>query len=107
MFQILKDVSYEEMQKVVVSAAKFLIVSVFLMCFAANLVVGNKAIPFCDEQWEELANDMADWRERCWIEETGLINSECCNAEYDYMQERAHLHKQMCFYDGKNISILS
>ena len=71
-----------------------------LLYFHARLVLSNKDIPVCHKLWNELGNEMQDWRERC-LDRDEEISSPSCRAEKDYFKERRRRHKKMCFYEGK------
>jgi hypothetical protein len=86
----------------VFSAAKRCFALLVLLIFAGCLVVGNKDIPICHKLWKTLGNDMAGWRERC-LDGDREINSSCCQTEKAYFEARRFAHRQMCFYEGKNI----
>jgi hypothetical protein len=70
-----------------------------LLYFGGSVVIGNKDIPFCHKLWNDLGNDLVDWRERC-LDGDQEINSSRCEAEKEYFVERRRSHRQMCFYEG-------
>lgn len=87
----------------VFSSAKRCFALLVLLIFAGCLsVVGNKDIPICHKLWKTLGNDLAGWRERC-LDGDREINSSCCQTEKAYIEARRIAHRQMCFYEGKNI----
>ena len=95
----LEKVSYNEIKCSVILATKVFLSFFFLQYFGGSLVVGNKDIPFCHKLWNDLGNDMTDWRERV-LDRDSKINSSCCRAEKEYFEERRRSHRQMCFYEG-------
>ena len=80
-------------------AMKLFFSFIILSCFGGSVVVGNKDIPFCHNLWNNLGNDLADWRERC-LDGDQEINSSRCRAEKEYFEERRRSHGKMCFYEG-------
>ena len=103
MLQTLAGISREDIRRSVVLLANLLFTPLILVYFGGNLVVGNSSccgIPICDQQYEEFRMDLGDWRQRCWNNSHGMMNSPCCEAEEDYFEERRRAHKQMCFYEG-------
>ncbi len=48
--------------------------------FGADPVVGNKDIPICHKLWNDLGNDMANWRERR-LDESHKNISQCYQEE--------------------------
>ena len=94
-----KGVNCNEIKRPVILATK-LFLSVFTsLYFGGIIVVGNKDIPFCHKLWNDLGNDLADWRERCLDVERENISSRC-QAEKGYFEERRRSHRKMCFYEG-------
>jgi hypothetical protein len=83
----------------VILATKPFISFFILLSFGGSFVVGNKDIPFCHKLWNDLGNDLADWRERC-LNGDHEINSSCCQTEKEHFEGRRRSHKQMCFYEG-------
>ena len=76
-----------------------LILSFIILYFGGSLVVGNKAIQFCHKLWNDLGNDLAGWRDRCF-DGDHETKSPPCRVEKEYFEERRHRHRQMCFYEG-------
>ena len=70
-----------------------------LLYFGAGHTVGNKDIPVCHKLWNELGNELRDWRARCF-KENEEINSTSCQTEKEYFEERRKSHREMCFYEG-------
>ena len=95
----LKKVNYNGIKCSVILATKLFVSFFILLYFGGSLVVGNKEIPCCHKLWNDLGNNMADWRERC-LDGDHEINSSCCQAEKEYFKERRRSHRQMCFYEG-------
>ena len=71
----------------------------FFLYVSANLIMANKDIPFCHKLWEDLGNEMEDWRLRC-LNGTQEITAPCCQAEKEYLEDKRLKHKEMCFYEG-------
>ena len=92
--------NYDNMKFSGVFATRYLL-SLILLYFGANLIDGNKDIPSCQKRLNDLGNDLADWRERCFdgIEEN---NATCCKKEKEYLEVRRRSHQQTCFYEGKS-----
>ena len=95
-----EKIRYEGMKCPIVFA-KMLFLSWFIaLHFGANPVVGKKDIPICHKLWNDLGNDMAEWRERCLIGDHKNA-SRCCQAEKNSFKKRRLSHKKLCFYEGK------
>ena len=95
-----KKFNYSEIKCSVRLATKFFLVSIFiLLYFGGIIVVGNKDIPFCHKLWNDLGNDLEEWRERC-LDGDHKINSSRCQSEKEYFEERRRSHRKMCFYEG-------
>ena len=82
--------------------AKMLLLSLLFIVlhFGANPVVGNKDIPICHKLWNDLGNDMADWRARYLDGDPPINDVECRRAEKKYFRKRRHSHRKLCFYEG-------
>ena len=94
-----EKVNYNKIKYSVIRAMKLFLSFIILSYLGKSLVVGNKDIPFCHKLWNDLGNDLADWRERCFDGDQE-IKSSCCRAEKGYLEERRRSHRQMCFYEG-------
>ncbi|XP_028415476.1 low-density lipoprotein receptor-related protein 4-like [Dendronephthya gigantea] len=109
-------------------STKMLFALTILIYFGGNLINCNEDIPICDEQLEQLKEDVKDWEKRCVNESLENLNeieryfaesrrydnvtqryfnerrrednSSGCTAEKEYLQERMRMHSEMCFYDG-------
>ena len=90
---------HEDMKSFKTFGNKLVLFSFILQHFGASSVVSNKNIPFCRKQWNDLANEMADWRERC-VDEDHDINSPCCREEKTYFERRRRSHGKLCFFKG-------
>ncbi len=75
-----------------------------MLHLGASYVVGIKDIPICYKQWNDLGNDLADWRGRCFVGDHENI-SECCQAEKKYFRERRLRHRKLCFYKGTGYNV--
>jgi hypothetical protein len=94
-----EKVNYNKIKCSVILATKLILSFIILQYFGESLVVGNNDIPFCHNLWNDLGNDLADWRERCFDGDQEINSSRCC-AEKEYFEERRRSHRQMCFYEG-------
>ena len=79
---------------------KLVLFSLILLHFGTSSVVSNKNIPFCRKPWNDLGNEMADWRERC-PDEDHTITSPCCPEEKTYFERRRRSHGKLCFFKGR------
>ena len=76
-----------------------------LIHFGASLVNCDEDIPFCKESLKALKDDLKDWQERCLnntLEYSRDIDTLCCNAEKEYIQNRRKIHRKLCFYKGNS-----
>ena len=103
MICLLAKVNYTEMRRSLLVSTKIVIGFLFLIHFGGTLTTCNENIPHCDKHLTKLKRDVKDWQERCLNEIGHEINSPCCQAEKDYLQERMRKHTEMCFYSGKLI----
>ena len=103
MICLLAKVNYTEMRRSLLVSTKIGIGFLFLIHFGGTLTTCNENIPHCDKHLTELKRDVMDWQERCLNKTGHEINSSCCQAEKDYLQERMRKHTEMCFYSGKLI----
>jgi hypothetical protein len=94
-----EKVNYNGIKCSIILATKVFLSFFILLYFGGSLIVANKDIPFCHKLWNDLGDDLADWRERC-LDGDYEINSSRCQAEKDYFEERRRSHRQMCFYEG-------
>ena len=83
----------------VTGRSKLFLPMFILLYFGADYTVGNKDIPVCHKLWNELGNELRDWRARCF-NGTEEINSTSCQTEKEYFEERRKSHREMCFYEG-------
>jgi hypothetical protein len=97
--------NYERIKCSVILAAKLFLSSLILLHFGAIFIVANRDIPFCDELWNDLGKDLADWRERCF-EGDSEIDTPCCHTDKEYFKERRRNHKKMCFYEGNRLLLV-
>ena len=98
----------QEIKRMVFIATKVLLGIFILIYFDASLVTCNEDIPFCKESLKSLKDDVKDWQARCSISKldgygynyTEDLDTPCCNAEKDYIQNRRRMQKKLCFYKG-------
>ena len=65
--------------------------------FHVRLVLSNKDIPVCHKLWNDLGNEMQDWRGQCLEGD----EEKSCREEKEYFEKRRRNHKKMCFYEGE------
>ena len=91
---------YNGMKCPVIFGKMFLSSLFIVLHLGANPAVGTKGIPVCHKVWNDLGNDMAEWRERCLVGDH-KNTSQCCQAEKKSFRKRRLSHKKICFYEGK------
>ena len=89
----------KEMKSFRIFRNKLVLFSFTILYFGASPVVSNKNIPFCHKPWNDLGNEMADWRERC-LDGDHEITSSRCQAEKTYFERRRRSHGKLCFFKG-------
>ena len=94
-----EKVNLNRMKYSVIGRSKLFLSMFMLLYFGADHTVGNKDIPVCHKLWNELGNELRDWRARCF-NGTEEINSTSCQTEKEYFEERRKSHREMCFYEG-------
>ena len=73
-----EKVNYCKMKCSIILATKLFLSFIILLYFGESLFVGNEDIQFCRKLWNDLGNDLAAWRERCFEEDQEINSSRCC-----------------------------
>ena len=97
--QLFEKVNYNGRKYCAMLKAKQFLSTFILLLFGADLTAGNKDISLCHKLWNELGNELRDWRDRCF-DGSEEINSTSCRTEKKYFEERRLSHREMCFYEG-------
>ena len=93
-------IRYDGMKCPVIFPKMLFLFSLFIVLhFGANPVVGNKDIPICHKLWNDLGNDMADWRTRS-LDGDHKNSEQCQKGEKEYFRKRRLGHRKLCFYEG-------
>ncbi len=91
---------YNGMKCPIIFSNTLLISFLFIVVhFGADPVIGSKDIRICLKLWNDLGNDMADWRER-GLDGNHKNISQCYQAEKKYFKKRRLAHRNLCFYEG-------
>ena len=91
---------HEEMKSLRIFRSMLVLFSITLLHFGTSPVVGNKNIPFCRKAWNDLGNEMVDWRER-FLDGDHKNNSQCFQAEKTHFERRRRSHGKLCFFKGR------
>ncbi|XP_046845168.1 uncharacterized protein LOC124439020 [Xenia sp. Carnegie-2017] len=81
------------------SLGRLTLLILVVLCVGMQKEVGRKKIEMCQEQYDQLENDVKLWKGRCVNQNGTYNNSIRCNEEKEYNKERMKSYTEICFYN--------